>query len=136
MASVLRKYKKVMVVDDNYLDCYIAEKQLKYTGVTDNIIVHNSASVALDELRASHNNLANLPEVIFLDINMPGINGFDFLDEYDKLDESIKDLVYIIMLTSSVLSEDRVKVAPYPYVRGILHKPLTRDALATAENWL
>ncbi len=125
-----------MVVDDNHLDCFIAEKQLKNAGVTDNIEVYRNAGEALAALSIAAANPSMLPELILLDINMPEVNGFDFLSQYGKLPDTVKDLIYIVMLTSSVLSEDRIRVSAYPFVRGIIHKPLTRLALKQAEGWL
>ena len=97
------------------------------TGIAENIIMHEDASKALHELQNSK--MTELPELILLDVNMPRTNGFDFLALFDKLPEHVKDLIFIYVLTSSIHNDDRSELALYPYVRGILNKPLTPEIL-------
>lgn len=118
-----------MVIDDSQMDRYVAELMLIKTGLAEKICIYEDASQALQEIRKSANNMTDLPELILLDINMPKLNGFDFLAEYDKLPEHVKDLVFIFILTSSIHSNDRNIISTYPFVRGIIHKPLTAGEL-------
>lgn len=114
-----------MVVDDSQVDRYVAELMLIKAQLTDKIVLYEDAASALTYIKKISNSIADLPELILLDINMPNQNGFDFLNEFDMLPEHIKDFVFIVMLTSSISDGDRRIVASYPYVRGIIHKPLT-----------
>lgn len=135
MPDASKKFRSVMVIDDNQMDRYIAELMLTKSGITEKIMMYADASAAISDIKKSVNNVTELPELIFLDINMPHVNGFDFLDEYDKLPDDIKDLVFIIMLTSSIHEADRKTASTYPYVRGIIHKPLTLDELRELDRF-
>lgn len=68
------------------------------------------------------------PGIIFLDINMPGMSGWDFLIEYDKLSKDIHDRAVVTMLTTSGNPDDRERAATIPAVKEFLNKPLTPEA--------
>ncbi|HTJ12303.1 MAG TPA: response regulator [Dinghuibacter sp.] len=67
--------------------------------------------------------------LIFLDINMPGMSGFDFLDEYRHLPENIRKKCIIMMLTTSMDSEDKKRAEGNQFVAKFLNKPLDREKL-------
>src|ERR1051326_7834347 len=90
-------FKKVMVIDDNEVDRYIATRHILKYGFAGEVIAIESANAALAYLNSNTNNAADLPGLIFLDINMPEKNGFDFLDEFDKLPDSIKNNCSVMM---------------------------------------
>jgi CheY-like chemotaxis protein len=124
------KYKKVMVVDDNEPDLYIAEVLMDMTGFAEKVVCVSSAKGALAYLKPLYENPDELPHFIFLDINMPEMNGFDFLKEYQHLPENIRKNCIIMMLTTSLDEHDRVKAESNQFVRKFLNKPLDKDKLA------
>jgi len=124
------KYKKAMVIDDNEIDLYIAEMLMATTGFAEKVVCVSSAREALAYLKSLNADPDSLPQFIFLDINMPEMTGFDFLNEYQHLPENIRKKCIIMMLTTSLDEDDRTQAESNQFVRKFLNKPLDRDKLA------
>jgi len=124
------KYKKVMVIDDNEIDLYIAEMLMATAGFAEKVVCVKSAKEALAYLKPLYADPDELPQFIFLDINMPEMTGFDFLNEYQHLPENIRKNCIIMMLTTSLNQDDRMQAERNQFVRKFLNKPLDRDKLA------
>jgi len=115
-------FKKVMIVDDDDLSRLLAEKMIKKFDFADEVVKCASAIKGLNYLCT---NSFALPEIIFLDINMPGLNGFEFLDKFGKLNNTVKEHCTIIMLSASVDTDEIERAEADKRVRFFLHKPLT-----------
>ena len=116
--------KNVMLIDDNDIDLFVNTQLLKRAGLTENVIAQKSAYSALSFLRKNQNNPDTLPKSIFLDIRMPEIDGFGFLDEFEKLSKDVKETCKIYMLSSSLDTKDIERAKSNPYVSKLLNKPL------------
>jgi CheY-like chemotaxis protein len=120
------RYSVVMLVDDNELDNFINKKLLENEKFADTVIVQQSAQSALEELKKLQNTPEKLPQIIFLDIMMPHMDGFGFLDEISKLSDTIKNRCKIIMLSTSESFKDLNRANQSRYVYKFLNKPLNK----------
>ena len=124
----------MLLVDDNEADNYLHTMVLKESGVTDQIEIATDGEEALDFLltRSKAGMIQGQelpPELILLDINMPVMDGWSFLEEYDKLDAELKNRIVVIMLTTSVNPADKRKLETRKERIDYLHKPLTLDLI-------
>lgn len=134
MANTEKKFHAVMLVDDNEIDNLINQKMIEASNISEHIFVHSGAKSAIEFLK-NIEKLAKapialyLPEIIFLDIDMPLMDGFQFLDEFEKLSDNIKDHCKVVMLTSSLNPQDMNKAKKNKHVTKYLNKPLTQENL-------
>ncbi|MBK0383292.1 response regulator [Pedobacter sp. SD-b] len=123
------KYKKALLIDDNFIDNMINEKILIANDFAEEIIIKLSCASAMSYLQTLEKENAALPEVIFLDIRMPIKTGFDFLVEFQDLQSFNKEEIKIVMLSSSLDPNDHKKVIEFNNVTDFLGKPLTSDLI-------
>ncbi len=127
------KLNAVMLIDDNEIDNLINQKMIESVNLSNNIFIHSGAKSALEYLRNIEKikvGVENfLPELIFLDIDMPLMDGFQFIDEFDKLSENTKSFCNIVLLTSSLDPKDVSKSKKNNHVLKYLNKPLSQDSL-------
>ena len=115
----------IMLIDDDADDNYFHQRVLRKMDITDHIEVAETGTEALDYLKKE--NL--IPDIIFLDINMPGMSGWDFLAEYKKLNAKQKKPVIIVMLTTSVSPADEERAGQMPEINSFQSKPMTKEML-------
>lgn len=119
----------VMLVDDNDTDNFISKRIIEITKFATSVIVKNSGKAALDYLKEHERNADSIPSVIFLDINMPIVDGFVFLYEFEKFSEIVRNKSRVIILSSSDNKRDIDKIVNNNYVIKFITKPLTEIAL-------
>ncbi|MBL0341563.1 MAG: response regulator [Bacteroidetes bacterium] len=117
-----------MLVDDNPLDNLINSQLIETAGFALKINKHESAKETLDFLKNA--TPEELPEVIFLDIIMPVMDGFQFLEEFEKLGETITKKCKIILLSTSDSFKDLNRANKNRLVKKFLNKPLTVEMLS------
>jgi response regulator RpfG family c-di-GMP phosphodiesterase len=118
-------FKTCLLIDDNYIDNFVTRRILESSNFADEVIVSQSAMDAIKLLQSGK----LTPDVIFLDIRMPMMGGFEFLQEYDKLDIEGKQSIKIFMLSSSLDPTDFKKSSNNKYITQFIHKPLTQKTL-------
>jgi CheY-like chemotaxis protein len=129
-----KKLNCVLLVDDSASDNFIHKLVIEQTGITEHIEIAWNGREALDFLTTKGNcgkpeSLYCQPELIFLDINMPVMDGWEFLEEYKKLDSFQKGEIVIIMLTSSLIPYDRIKAEGILKGCRFQNKPLTKEMI-------
>ena len=117
----------IMIVDDSEADQYLTELVIEEFDPSITILKAHDGQEALDKL----DEMSEPPSLILLDINMPRMNGFEFLEEYNK--REIQGVV-IAMLTSSEQNQDKDKTKKYDFVHTYFNKPLTVDDFEKIRN--
>jgi CheY-like chemotaxis protein len=118
-----------MLVDDDPDDNFIHERAIKKNNLETIVITKNMGMEALAYLKSNKENENPHPELIFLDINMPGMNGWEFLQEYSRLDKELQNRAIIIMLTTSEYPDDVARAKTWDFVSDFITKPLTKEIM-------
>ncbi len=119
----------IMLVDDNKDDNYFHERAIRKSNHATTIVLKSSAEDGLAYLKSRNDDTHSHPDLIFLDINMPGMNGWEFLHEYSTLDKALQSLAIIIILTTSRNSEDVARAHVWSFVSDFITKPLTKEKM-------
>jgi len=114
----------VYVVDDDDIYQFTAKKMIAATGLPVTIYAFANGLEALEGLKRGAAGEGGLPDLIFLDINMPVMNGWDFLNAYLGMNELLKKMAPVYVVSSSADTADRDKATKYDTVRGYLVKPI------------
>ncbi|SNC59383.1 Response regulator receiver domain-containing protein [Hymenobacter gelipurpurascens] len=119
---------RTFLIDDDNLGNYLTESLLRVEGFSSSIQTFESAENALEVLQQRP---AELPEIIFLDLNMPVMNGWQFLDALAPYADVLRDHCHIYVLTSSLALSDLEKAKTYDLVTRLIHKPIDVEELRT-----
>lgn len=123
------KIERILVIDDNDTDLLIASIVLDRSGFKGNLITKTSAKSGLEYLNGLNENISEWPNIIFLDINMPLLNGYGFVEEYEKYGSTIKNISNIVMLSSSDNKTDLDSFLTKPFVKDFISKPISPDSI-------
>jgi CheY-like chemotaxis protein len=122
----------ILLIDDDPIINMINDKIITRALPSARVSVYTHAGLALDRLRHwAESDPTQLPDFIFLDINMPEVDGWEFLDGFLALPQTVQQKTFIIMLTSSIDISDIARSRTYKPVRDFLSKPLNSDNLHT-----
>lgn len=130
---MLPRYRTIVLVDDSRFDNLVHERLISRSGLCGHLEIFLNGRSALDALSNPPNGKPSLLEetdLILLDINMPILDGFGFLQRFPELNTQLTQKVKVVILTSSMNLEDKKKSSTSPFVVGYLNKPLTEEKLA------
>lgn len=125
----MKKLHTVLLIDDSEYDNLFHERVIRKSELAENVVIKNSGKEALEHLRENLRLNRICPEIIFLDINMPGMNGWEFIEQYQELEDASKSKVVLVMLTSSENPQDIMKAKEYPAISDYKIKPLSQPIL-------
>lgn len=119
-----------MIVDDNVIDQMITKQVLKNSHSQSDILVMDCPLEALNYLETNEKDIHSLPNLIILDLDMPGMNGFGFLERFSQYADQLKSTVKIVVLTATDVMEDLEQLNTNPTVARLISKPLSQYSLA------
>ena len=130
-----KTFDLVFLIDDDLKFSFITKTLLSKISFAREIVDYSDASVALDELKKNtQNGSGKLPDIIFLDLNMPGMDGWDFLEEYKSLPASFRNECKLYVLSSSIDPVDKTKSLSYNFVTDFITKPLAREKVNSIQE--
>lgn len=116
-----------MLIDDNKVDNFFHERVIRKNNAADEVLIQESGIEALEYLKKGTEVVQ--PELIFLDINMPGMDGWEFLEHYRSLDNSLQNAMIVVMLTTSENPDDKARATTQGMLADFKSKPLTKEML-------
>lgn len=123
------KFETVMIIDDNTIDLYISSRLIIKNNFGKKVIEYSDAREALQYLQDNQDNIAALPQVIFVDIYMPLMSGFEFLEAYDKLPNSLKNYCKTFIISSTIDDNDILRARRDKNVISFQVKPINKEFL-------
>jgi CheY-like chemotaxis protein len=117
--------KSILLIDDDNITNFLHQHVLREAKVAQNIEVAETVSEALVRLECPGEEKCQPPELIFLDLNMPGLTGWEFIDEYKKIKDRHSKESVIVVLTTSVNPDDNKKASEMREVAEYRKKPMT-----------
>lgn len=126
MVDIDKKINTVLLVDDDDATLLINKMMLKKAGLENTSVdVAFHGGEAIEHLKKAYEaDDMQLPDIIFLDINMPAVDGWDFLEEYEQLPYLLKENIKIVMLSTSLNPDDEARARNTPAINKFLRKPL------------
>lgn len=121
--------KRLLLVDDDHIQHKITELIIKRLNLDVTYESYIHAQEVLSFLIKHHKNYSVLPDLIILDLDMPEISGWDFLDIFEIFKQYFAKKIAIVILTSSVDIKDRERIIKYESVKGFYTKPFTQEAM-------
>ena len=112
------------VIDDDAVTQYTVRRNAEHAELTDRMLFFYDSEIALQYLIDHRHESAELPDVILLDINMPVMDGWAFLEEFASFVQTIDKTIHLYMVTSSIYAEDVRRASASPHVTGYLVKPI------------
>jgi CheY-like chemotaxis protein len=129
----MNRINSILLIDDDQINNFINKRIIKKLNIAEEINIALNGEEALSYIQKYCGSTGHCPELIFLDINMPVMNGFEFLNEFKNLELENKRNVKIIVLTTSANPGDMQKLKEHS-IKGFVNKPLTEKKILELIN--
>ena len=135
MVAIAERLAKVLIIDDNDIDAMVCSKVFKKCAPQVEIEVNHGAKEALDNLNLTlKNNPEDLPDLIILDLYMPLMNGWYFLDEYAKIAPKIDKRIKILVASCTSYDKDLHQIMNYKEIDGYISKPFSLEKIKSIQE--
>ena len=128
---MIKKVESVCIIDDDLIYQFLAKEEIEYTNMVNNIMFFNNGEKALQFIKNTLNNneIDILPDIIFLDINMPVMDGWEFLEAYAQIKPKVGKKIIIYMVSSSTDIRDLDRAKSISEVSDYIIKPVSGSQL-------
>ena len=123
------RLNRVLVIDDDEASNFLTQMILEESGYIRNIQIAESGVEALEYLKVAKKNSDVPPDLILLDINMPGMDGWTFIQEYKKLDKELRSKIIVVMIATTDNRDQKMLAKTYDAISEFRTKPLTKEML-------
>ena len=130
----MKKIDIACIIDDDPIFIFGAKRMMELAEFCNSFMIFNNGEEALNSLKPLMDSGENIPEVILLDINMPIMDGWQFLDEFVKIEAH--KLITVFIVSSSIDPLDRKRVEAYKNVSNFIVKPITPDMIKSIKDYL
>ena len=128
-------YSHVMIIDDSEIDVLVSRRLMELTHFASHVTITSTGEEAVDFLKNEVANAEQTPEIILLDMHLPGMSGFDFIRLFKTLPEFIVNKTKIVVLSAYQKQEEIEKLFENKFIAGQLDKPLTQESLKKLLSW-
>ena len=122
----MKNAKNILLVDDDEIYVFLTKRIIEETNLVDRISVFGNGKEAIDFLRSNADDISQLPEIIFLDLSMPIMDGWDFLEEYILLKPKLGKTITIYIISSSISPYDLKRAKEISEVSDFIIKPISK----------
>ncbi len=126
----MKQANSILVIDDDPLFMLLLKKTIIKYDLAKTISAFTNGLEAFDSLKLIINEPTLLPDIILVDIEMPMMDGWEFLEEFIPLLQKASKKISIYIATSSIAEPDKIKSTTYPLIKGYLHKPIDEPMLS------
>lgn len=125
----MNKVDTICIIDDDSLYTLLLKKKIEKLQICNNVISFSNGENAILSIKNIVETNDELPDIILLDINMPIMNGWEFMEEFMKIMPYVNKKIAIYISSSSIAAEDRLKAASYDAIENYITKPLESETL-------
>lgn len=124
------QFPHFIIIDDSRLDCFIAEKIIQNSGTFSSVKSYMDATEAYETIKNKVEDDDDAITIIVLDIQMPVMNGFEFVSVFEKLPKETKAKYAIFLFSSSINENDKNRLKNYPAIIRFYSKPISKETIA------